>query len=1555
MTTSVTPSSRKAPPLPPSTAARSESGPKALADFHPVIQTWFRRKFGEPTDAQTAGWPHIRSGLDVLIAAPTGSGKTMAAFLVAIDELIKTLPPSPQTERGTGSEVSVLYVSPLKALGNDIERNLDAPLAEIREVADELGYDLPEIEVAVRTGDTPQAERQAIVRRPPHILITTPESLYLMLTAGRSREKLRSVRTVIVDEIHALARDKRGSHLSLSLTRLDHVVAQGGNTRPQRVGLSATQRPIEDIAAFLVGQRSDHRQPSSSSGACQIVDLGHQRDIELYIEVPPTDLEAVASKEQWGELYDRLAQLILDHKTTLIFVNTRRLSERVAHNLSERLGEDFVASHHGSLSRERRLKVEQRLKDGNLRALVATASLELGIDIGSIDLVCQIGSPRSIATFLQRVGRSGHALGLRPHGRIFPTTRDELIECAALVRAVRSGRLDKIVQPVAPLDILAQQIVAEVSCEDWGEDALFDLFRQAAPYRDLKREDFDEIVEMLAEGVGEGAGRSPPMVHRDRINKVLRGRRSSRLVSLQNGGAIPELGEFRVIQDPDETFVGTVNEDWAIESMAGDIFLLGSTSWRIKRVETGQSVVRVEDAHGLPPTIPFWLGEAPGRTIELSEEVGRLRRDITERLAASAPAPLSYQEDDERAPYSDSPSLDGAAQTSAHPEPVEGRALVVRKARSPNSPAFDGGEAGSGNVIRWLMDEAGLDELGAVQMVDYIRATRDALGLVPSDTDIVFERFFDEGGGMQLVVHAPFGARINKAYGLTLRKRFCVNFDFELQAAASDDAIVLSLGPQHSFPLEEAFDFVGPRNAEEALRQSILYAPVFPTRWRWNATRALAVLRQAGSRKVPPQLQRMRSDDLLAAVFPEQVGCQENLTGPLTIPDHPIIEQTVRDCMHEAMDIDGLMDVLRRIEAGDIRLHARDTIEPSPMAHEILSGKPYTYLDDAPLEERRTRAVTLRRSLPESGRDLGALDPDAIARVRDEAWPMPRNTEEVHDALLGLVVLRPEDAPEWRAWFEELVATGRAATLTFTASGDRTAATLAQPGGAVAHPELLEGGAPNGTGATGANQLWFAAENIKLIELLYPHARIEPRLHLPEGAAYEVEDREQARVRMLRGQMEVLGPVSIAGLAARTLLTETDVDYGMRQVEAGGFVLRGHFTSASASTPDSLPRDGGGSGSGGDEYCDRRLLARIHRYTLDSLRREIDPVSAQDFMRFLLRWQHLAPSNRLQGKMGVRQAIARLQGFEAAAVSWEREILTARVSDYRLSWLDELCLAGEVTWGRLTPRKAPASGAGPSPSRVTPISLTLRPQFTDLLAAVRGGSEPPEPKTGAAAEILDLLKSRGALFFDEIVNQTRRLRTDVERGLRELVAWGLVTADGFQGLRQLTGGVGAPKNRRVRASLYGPGGIFAGPGPSGRWAIVHAPPPDALDADELAESLAMVLLHRYGVVFYDLLQRESFNLPWRELLRALRRLEARGNIRGGRFVSGFVGEQYALPEAVDALRKVRREEREGEPVWVPATDPGKGVLFIDGLPAETPDVPAREPVAALAPLVAPRR
>ena len=1426
--------------------------PEVLDAFDPLVREWFTGRFAAPTEAQAAGWPLIASRRDTLITAPTGSGKTLAAFLWGLDHLITA-----SAGGALPDETSILYVTPLRALGNDIQRNLEAPLSELRALAARREAEFPELRVAVRSGDTPPSIRQQQVRRPPHILITTPESLYLLLTSRRGREALRTVQTVIVDEIHALARDRRGSHLALSLERLDHVVEGAGARRPVRVGLSATVRPVGEVARFLVGSA-----PGGAERPCEVVDLGHQRDLDLAVEVPPTDLEAVTPREQWDEIYDRLADLVTGHRTTLVFVNTRQLSERVAHRLEERLGSDAVASHHGSLSRERRERVESRLKAGELRALVATASLELGIDIGAIDLVCQVGSPRSIATFLQRVGRSGHALGLRPSGRIFPTTRDDLVEAAALVRAVRSGRLDRIEPLPAPLDVLAQQIVAECAAEEWDEEELFAFARRAHPFRALERSDYDEVVAMLAEGVGSGAGRAAPLIHRDRIHGMLRGRRSARLAALLNGGTIPEMGDYRVVAEPGDTVVGSVGEDFAVESAAGDIFLLGSTSWRIRRL-VGDTV-RVADAQGAPPTIPFWEGQAPGRTRELSEEVGRLRRDVAARL-------------------------DG------DPEELRG----------------------------WLVRESSLPDAGAAQLADYLRATRGGLGLVPTDEDVVFERFFDESGGMQLVVHAPFGQRVNRAWGLALRKRFCVVFDFELQAAASDDAILLSLGPQHSFPLEESFRYVTSQNLEHAVEQSVLYTPLLPTRWRWNATRALAVPRRRGGKRVAPWVQRMRADDLLASVFPDVVGCQENVTGALELPDHVLIRQTMRDCLREVMDVDGARALLERVEAGAIRLHARDTTEPSPMAHEIVAGRPFTYLDDAPLEERRARAVQLRRTLPEHQRDLGALDPGAIERVRQQAWPDPRNAEEVHDALLGLVAVREEDARGWEGWLSELEEAGRAGRAL---SGDEGA-------------------------------LWFAAEHLPAVSLLYAGREILLARPPPQEARIEVEHREDARARLLRGHAEVSGPLTIPELAARSGLSPVDAGRGVAQLEAGGFVLRGRFTPAAAE----------------EEICDRALLARIHRYTLEQLRQEIAPLPVQELMRFLLRWHGVAPGAELSGRAGLRAAITRLRGFEAPAASWERELLQARVVDYEPAWLDELALSGELAWARLTPRRAAAgSGRGPA-SRATPVTLAPRADLGLLLEAVRRfGPEPaPPPEAGAGAEILALLAERGALFLDEIVTATRRLPQDVERGLRVLVGLGLITADGVQPLRDVAGrhrGGGSrrrgPRRRPLapwRTSRGEEPRLFLRGRPTGRWSLLErAVPPgreSELDTEGLAEEVARVLLDRWGVVFRDLALRESFTAPWREVLRALRRLEARGLVRGGRFVTGFHGEQFALPEAVEALRRLRREPHAGERVVVAAVDPlnltgallpgarvpsqpGRTVTLVDGAPEEAGAAPA---------------
>jgi ATP-dependent Lhr-like helicase len=1403
----------------------------ALSGFHPAVRTWFERRFAlGPTEPQTRGWREIASGRDTLIAAPTGSGKTLAAFLVCIDRLFR------EAAQGKLPDATdVVYVSPLKALAVDVRQNLVTPLEEIRAIARELGHDAPAIRVETRSGDTPASRRAALLRHPPHILVTTPESLYLMLTADRSRETLRRVRTVIVDEIHATARDKRGSHLALSLERLEALC----DTRPTRIGLSATQRPIETIARLLVGAAPEALR-ADGGPRCAIVDVGHRRALDLAVEVPDSELAAVASREQWGEILDRIAALAAEHRTTLVFSNTRRLTERVAHLLEERLGEGRVAAHHGSLSKERRLCVEDRLRAGDLPVLVATASLELGIDIGPVELVCQLGSPRSFATFLQRVGRSGHSRGATPKGRLFPTTRDELVECAALMRGTVRGRLDAVHPPRTPLDILAQQIVAACAAEDWKEAALYALVCRAAPFAELSREHFDEVVELLSEGIQTGRGRRAAYLHRDRVNGVLRARRGARLAALTSGGAIPETADYRVVADPDDTFIGTVNEDWAIESMAGDVFLLGSTSWRIRRVEPG--VVRVRDAEGAPPTIPFWLGEAPARSAELSQEVSALRTDVARHL--------------------------------------------------------DAGDAAG--AVAALEDAARLDRAGADQVVRYLAAGRGALGVMPTQQEVVVERFFDESGGMQVVVHAPFGGRVNRALGLTVRKRICRSFDFELQAAANDDAVVLSLGPQHSFPLETFTGLLRSAGVREALSQALLVSPLFTARWRWNLGRALAVLRFRGGRRNPPPIQRMEADDLMAAVFPGLAQCQEHQTGPIEFPEHPLVRQTVDDCLGEAMDLGALESLLADIERGAVRVHVRDTTEPSPLCHEILNGKPFTFLDDAPLEERRTRAISLRRGLPVEVKDLGRLDAEAVARVREEARPAPRDAEELHDLLQSLVVMRPEAA--LAAWFTELAREGRTACID-----------------------------------TAAGVLWLATERRAAVEGLFPGAPVRPdvpRLASPAGAL--APDEDAAIADALRGHLDVRGPSSVAELAEATALGAVRVERGLARLEAEGFALRGRFDPT---------REGDGV-----EYCARRLLARIHGYTQARLRREIEPVTAQDFVRFLLRWQRVVPDTRREGRRGTLAALEQLQGFELAAGGWERHVLPARVVDYRREWLDDLCLAGEAAWARLglpdaaePPRSAPPSRVASlpraaSPSRVTPIALALREDLPWLLAAARGERQPSRPTDGPAAEVLACLEARGALFPGELAAATARPPAEVRAALWDLVARGLVTSDGFHSLRVLLDGrrvdsarVGASGARRRLRRRGGGGGRI---GAEGRWARLEAPV--EAERDALVEALAEQLLARWGVVFYDLLARESLAVPWREILLALRRFEARGTVRGGRFVSGFSGEQFALPDAIDALRRTRRRPRNGELVRLSALDP----LNVVGILTPGPRVPA---------------
>ncbi len=1435
-----------------------------LSGFHPLIAEWFQSHVGQPTEVQIQAWPAIQSGGDALIAAPTGSGKTLAAFLSCIDQLF-----TQALARALDDHTHVLYVSPLKALSNDIQKNLQKPLTEIGQLALQAGLLMPELRVLVRTGDTPMTDRQQMLKRPPHILVTTPESLFILLTAEKSRRLLQTVRTVIVDEIHALAPNKRGAHLALSLERLEALTF----TEPQRIGLSATQRPIELVAQFLVGNRENQQVPltphsSPLTAPCQIIDVGHRRELDLAIEVPKDELNAIATNAIWSEVYDRVAELVRQHRSTLVFVNTRRLSERVSHYLEERLqdlGPDVVAAHHGSLSRQIRLSAEERLKTGKARVVVATASLELGIDVGTVDLVCQIGSPRAIATALQRIGRAGHWIHAIPKGRLFAMTRDELLECAALVRAIRSGTLDRITVPTAPLDILAQQLVATCAGQTWAEDELFTLCRQAYPYRDLSRKEFDDVMNMLADGIATQRGRGLAYLYHDRINHRIKGRRGARLAAITSGGAIPDTANYAVVTEPDGTVVGSVDEDFAVESLAGDIMLLGNTSWRIKGVEAGK--VHVEDAQGAPPSIPFWLGEAPSRTAELSAEVALLRTEI-DRIVNETSSPLS--------PYA--------------------------------SP------------VQWLRQACGLDQRGAQQVIEYVLMGKSVLGVVPTQEAIVAERFFDESGGMQLVIHAPFGGRINKAWGLALRKRFCVTFDFELQAAATDNGLVISLGEKHSFPLESVFGYLHSNSVRDVLIQAVLLAPMFTTRWRWNASRALALLRFSSGKKVPARIQRMKAEDLLAAVFPDAIACQENLTGERAarqIPDHPLVTETVRDCLTEAMDLEGLTALLERIETGQIRCIAIDTPAPSVFSHEILNANPYAFLDDAPLEERRSRAVELRRTLPpELLGEIGALDPEAIAEVVRESWPVVRDPDELHDALLTLVWVPESEVGNWTPFFPTLVESGRAVSLTFHVSRF----TLHEVCG------------------------WVATENRETVEQLFANGD------------------DSTLDAVVLGWMESIGPTTTVELAKRLHLPVPAIDAAMVRLEGQGQVLRGSFRNGLGGRGQARDESTHASPLRPHEFCHRRLLARIHRLVIGMLRKEVEPVTALDFMRFLLQWQHVVPGSRQHGEAGLLEIIKQLAGFEAAASAWEPHLLRLRMAKYEPELLDRLCLSGAVSWGRLSPHPR-FSQAGVAdqrriiPTSSAPISIFPREDSEWLMNVVRGEStvaltDPASQLSAVAQDLCRALQQQGASFFGDLVHMTTHLATEVENGLWELVAAGLVTADGFDNLRALMDphrrrAEGRERARRPRHS-------------AGRWSLLRqaeSRQPSAFSFGNpalnplcrlseastqhsaLSEKVARQLLRRYGIVFRDLLARESLVQSWRDLLIQYRRMEMAGEVRGGRFVGGFTGEQFALPEAVEALRAIRKSSASlgtGHEITLSATDP----LNLAGVILPGPRVPA---------------
>jgi ATP-dependent Lhr-like helicase len=1457
--------------------------PTSLAWAHPIVQEWFVGKFGTPTEPQEAGWPSILAGDPTLISAPTGSGKTLAAFLVAIDSLLRQA-----IEGNLQPHTQIVYISPLKALSNDVQKNLEAPLAEIQKLALERGYLSSEIRTGVRTGDTLTRDRAAMLRNPPHILVTTPESLYILLTAGKSREDLRHVRTVLVDEIHAIADDKRGTHLSLSLERLDALVTganrlapgaylTGRSTPPQRIGISATQNPIELVAQFLTGV-DPTRKPAN------IIQVGQKRTLDLAIEVPSDELSSVTNNRMWSEIFDKLAAHARNHRSTLVFVNTRRLVEKIAFELSSRLGPDEVAAHHGSLSRDLRLDAEQRLKAGEISILVATASLELGIDIGDIDLVCQIATTRAVAVAMQRVGRAGHWRGAIPKGRFFATTRDDLLEQAALVKKMRAGELDQLEIPEEAIDVLMQQIVACCAAESWEQDTLYNVLRRAYSYRNLTRERFDEILTLLNTGIESTRGRYGSYLLRDGIQHQLHPRRGARMTAIANGGAIPDTANYSVILQPEGIQIATLDEHFAVDSSAGDVILLGNTSWRIQAVESYGRVL-VEDAHGAPPTLPFWEGEAPQRTAVLSDGVGELREEISALTPNLSPEYLS--------------------------------------ASQPEAAA----------AIAWLMETCGVCEGGALQLVTYIVQGRAVLGAVPSKTTIIAERFFDDGGGMQLILHAPFGGRINKAWGLALRKRFCRGFNFELQAAATDNGINIALAEQHSFPLSDVFHFLTEHTAKELLEQAAIASPIFKNRWRWAAGRSLQLLRMSKGKRIAPQIQRTRSEDLLASVFPQAAACFETLVGDIQIPSHPLVDEVMKDVLHEAMDLDGLIEILVGIKEGRIRCLAVDTPVPSQFAHELLNANPYAFLDEAGLEERRARAVSLRGSIPGSVlEEAGKLDPAAIATVRREIWPDIRDEHELHDLLQSLIALPlstldEHEARHWPIFYERLARNARVTTIDCAG----------QP-------------------------CWLAAERIPHAAALWPESL----------QASEPVTKDEAARLCVQGWLQILGPATAAAFATRLHLDPAQIYQAFLAMEMQGLLMRGAFEAPATEVDHEI------------EWCERRILQRIHRLTVSTLRKQIEAVPPAVYMQWLLGWQHLAPQTHLAGEEGVLAALQQLEGFEAPAVEWERTLLPARVANYDPRWLDALCLSGAVGWGRISPHPAWSAGDGNAPRRViptnaAPITFYVR-DSAEWLPHALALQCVEEPKLATALshnalKIRTLLQQRGACFAADLQRIAALTRPETQHALWELATAGLAAADGFDQLRAMMD----PRRKTLpETSIQSSSKTRSTRSSSGRWSLLceelHATTESCAEAaldpraaaiakarrtDQAIESFARMLLARYGVLFRDLLARESNAPKWRELLNILRRLEARGEIRGGRFVSGFAGEQFALPEAAESLRNARHQLSE-EIITVAGADPmnlagivvpgervpsipGKHVQFQRGAVVSDPDSDPKTP------------
>ena len=1442
--------------------------------FEPYLWAWFVDTFREPSPPQVASWPKIAEGENTLILAPTGSGKTLASFLWCINDLFR------MGSQGVLEEsIYVLYISPLKALNNDIQKNLVEPLQGIQRHAREAGMEVPEVRSAVRTGDTTQRERARMARHPPHILITTPESLFIILSTAKFREALRTIRYVIVDEIHAMSDNKRGVHLSLSLERLAHLVQSrdpmdsSGNDKIGaeafvRIGLSATQKPLDRIAGFLAGLDG-----SGFPRPCAIVDVGARKNLDVKVVSPVDNLSEAHYDAIWGSMYDKMLSMVRSHETTLVFANSRYKTERTALRLNELSADDQVAvgSHHGSMSKEVRLEMENRLKQGDLDALVATSSLELGIDVGSIDLVCQIQSPKSVSKGMQRVGRAGHLLNATSKGRMLVTDRDDLVESAVLVKAITEGEVDTTRVPMNCLDVLAQHVVGAVAAEPWNAEALYTLCRQSYCYGDLSRVAYERVLDMLSANDRLDMERPPyPKITWDKVNQVLYPERSARLIAFRSSGTIPDIEDYEVYLEKRKTRVGKLDEGFGERLHVGDVFVLGSSSWRVLGFRRNR--VLVEDVYGLAPTIPYWGGDRDSRTYDLGVLVGQFRREMQDREAG--------------------PELED-----------------------------------------WLQRSYCVDADGAQAIGEYFWEQRSVTEDLPSDRRVLVERFRDELGVQRIILHSSFGIRVHDAWAMSLSQAIEERFGFCPQTATVDDGILVTIPAESGAELDDPLGLVTVDNLDELMHRALADSPVFSSRFRHNAVRSFMVLREYRGKRTPVWLQGLRASALLEA-------CRSDLT-------HPLMVETYRECTHEAVDVPDLRSVLQRMADGDIEVATIESAIPSPFAHSLLLLGQYGDMGSIPTRERRSRLMHLHRELlkqildeetlrnlldsaavtdvetrlqhthPERrARDANELARllielgDLVAEIDDEISLRARIAVDDLDVLLDALVddrravqvplLTTESTPvRWIATENLVLYRDAFANVVELDETDRQLlARLAQ------EEPVLHGRIATNREIEGRLERLVRAYHVLCLErrgeTVYVGTRSWVPAHILDASVSRMEARRELVARYLRCH----GPVTKYEVMERYGLPESQVETILDALVQEGNVVRGEYVPTKA-----LP-----------QWCYRGNLERIHSLTLQRLRKEMEPATPAEYADHLVRWQHVHPSTRLSDLAGLRQVLQQLQGQENYQIVYERDVFGQRIKDYTPAMLDRLCYGGEVLWRRLNHRQL-RRGQFAFCFRRDSTWLAADPHSVEMALKQWDDDIPDE-----CDAVREYLQDRGACFFDDIVQDTDLDWRFVLRAIWHLVWTGEVTNDSYESVR----------HANVASGLSGCYDLANRPGKKGvtmdmivrhmldnrrldprlgRWSPTERlllPDPDSYDRDAAMASWAGQFLQRYGIISREVLKRETAAPAWRDLRRALIRFELLGQVRRGFFVEGLSGEQYGLPEAVDALRESKlRSNTEG--------------------------------------------